>query len=96
MQATIERDSSWAPGSYLIVPVGMGTRDEGTELVQDDWGFPSLASNLGFVPCECGATDGTVDCAHFTATEMIGAAREFINKHLGEPFDASEYFEDED
>jgi hypothetical protein len=94
MNVTVERDSIWAPCSYLIVQVGASTRDEDkTVLVQMDWSFPGLASNLGYVPCSYGDTDGTVDCAHHTASEMIDAARDFLDAHLGVPFDDPGYFE---
>lgn len=52
-------------------------------IVQSDWSYPALASLFGFVPCECGMTDGTVDCEHKTATEMISAAVDFLDAHDG-------------
>ena len=68
-------DSSYAPCGFLIVPQdGDPYDDESTTLVQTDWDFPGVASRMGFVPCDCDATDGTVDCRHHTATEMISAA----------------------
>jgi hypothetical protein len=60
--------------------------------IQSDWDYPGTASNLGFVPCECGETDGTVDCAHHTATEMISAAYDFLCEHDGETFTDPGYF----
>jgi hypothetical protein len=90
MLIAVDTDSSYAPCCYLICRVlnpdaGEGrydwdTRDEGnTVLVQTDWDFPGLASSFGWKPCECGSTDGTVDCAHKTATEMITEAAEFLD-----------------
>ncbi len=93
MRLTIERDPAYAPCGYLIVQLGASTRDdERTVLVSTDWDFPGLAGNLGFVPCECGATDGTVDCPHKTAGEMIEAAQDFLRDHLGEAFEDPGYF----
>jgi hypothetical protein len=48
-----------------------------------DWDWPFVASYFGYVPCNCGFTDGTVDCEHKTATQMIGEARQFIQEHDG-------------
>lgn len=94
MRVTIERDPAYAPCAYLIVQEGASTRDESrTVLVQSDWDFPSLAANLGFVPCsECNSTDGTVDCEHRTAGEMIEAAALYLDTHLGELFEDPGYF----
>lgn len=38
--------------------------------VQSDWDWAGLASSLGWCPCECGLTDGTVDCKHNTTSEI--------------------------
>lgn len=80
--------------SYLVVQKGASTRDDDrTVLVQSDWDYPSLASCLGFVPCEEGCdTDGTVDCTHHTASQMIEAAQEFLDEHLGDLFEDPGYF----
>ena len=88
---TVDRDPQYAPCGYLVCRVhgepghyDWSTRDDNnTVLVQTDWGFPSLASAFGFVPCECGRTDGTVDCEHKTATEMITAAADWLDDHCG-------------
>jgi hypothetical protein len=61
--------------------------DTCVQFIQSDWDYPSLASNLGFVPCECGATDGTVDCAHKKATDMISAAFDYLEERDGTTFD---------
>lgn len=61
--------------------------------VQVDWDYPSVASTFGFVACECGATDGTVDCAHKTAREMIAAAYEYLVEHEGEQAEDPGYFD---
>ena len=63
--------------------------DNGTsDFIQLDWNYPFTASRFGFVPCECGATDGTVDCEHKTATQMISEAYDFLVDHVGETVDA--------
>jgi len=86
----VDRDPSYAPCSYLICrvlnpEVGPGkydwdTRDEdNTVLVQSDWDWPGLASSFGWCPCDCGFTDGTVDCEHRTASEMIDEAKSYLD-----------------
>ncbi len=89
-------DRSYAPCGFLIVRDGCSHRDDAnTVLVQSDWDFPGVASSCGFQPCECGATDGTVDCEHKTASEMISAAYDWLSEHDGESFDAlDDYFPD--
>ena len=82
--AYVHRDPSYAPCGFLIVPTGGNPRGPDTVLVQTDFDFPALASRLGFVPCDCGATDGTVDCEHRTASEMISAAYDYLVEHAGE------------
>ena len=64
-----------------------------TLLIQTDWEWPGIASTFGWVPCfECGATDGTVDCPHRTASEMIAEAGEWIRDHIGERTEDPGYF----
>lgn len=98
-KVVVDRDRSYAPIGYLICLVGSegnwNTRDENqTVLVDTDWDYPGLASSLGYVPCpDCGDTDGTVDCAHRTADEMITAAADFLKEHLGEVFEDPGYFQ---
>ena len=48
-------------------------------LVQSDWDFPGLASAFGWVACDCGDTDGTCDCPHRTAGDMISSAAEYLD-----------------
>ena len=74
-------------GTFLVVA------QSGREiLVQTDWDFPGLASTFGWSPCSCGATDGTVDCDHRTADEMIADARDFLAAHVGDTADDPGYF----
>lgn len=74
-------------GNYLVRrvnPKGETDVDEArTILVQSDWDFPGLARMFGWVACPCGATDGTVDCDHRTASEMIQEAQQVIDANLG-------------
>lgn len=93
---TVDRDPGYAPCGYLICRVVDGhwnTRDdENTVLIQSDWEFPAVASAFGFIPCECGRTDGTVDCPHKTATQMISEAADWLDDHLGEVTEDPGYF----
>jgi hypothetical protein len=94
--AHIFRDSNYTPCAFLIVPDGADPYDdEKTILICIDWDWPGVADRMGAtVVCPCGDTDGTVDCAHRTATDMIQAAGEFIREHEGESFEGlDEYFD---
>jgi len=65
-------NSEWEPAKPMSI------------FVQSDYEFPFMASLLGFEACtECRLTDGTVDCEHKTASEMICDASEFLDKHSG-------------
>ena len=74
-------------GTYLLV------NDDGQELlVQTDWDYPGVASNLGWSPCH-GDTDGTVDCScGKRARDLIASAAEFLDDHIGESFEDPGYF----
>jgi len=98
-QIAIERGGAYAPCSYIICKVIDGDwnerDDKNTVLVQTDWEFPGVASAFGFTPCDCGETDGTVDCPHKTATEMITAAAEYLDDCEGKVVDDPGYFEEQ-
>jgi hypothetical protein len=83
-------------GTYLIVAESeSGLRR--TVLVQTDWDFPGVASRLGWVACECGFTDGTVDCEHKKASDMIQDARLHLDASDGVPCDElADYFQGAD
>ena len=51
---------------------------------QLDYDYPGIASAWGYVPCECGYTDGTVDCEHKSASDMIADAWSYLEEHEGE------------
>ena len=87
-------EPDYAPCAFIIAQDGASPFDEAkTVLIQTDWDWPGVASRMGYTPCKCGDTDGTVDCAHHTATEMIQAAGEFIREHEGESFEGlDDYF----
>ena len=67
-------------------------QDGRKRLVQVDSDFPILASIFGWSPCPCGATDGTIDCDHRTADEMIAEAGDFLRAHAGDTTDDPGYF----
>lgn len=64
-----------------------------TLYIQSDWEYAGLASSMGWCPCECGFTDGTVDCEHRKVGDMLAEAQEWIDDHLGEVFEDPGYFE---
>lgn len=83
-----------APGCIAEI-VNCDNEDE-TVLIQTDWDFPGVATTFGWVPCDkCRETDGTVDCAHKTASQMIAEAGEFISDHYGDTVDDPGYFNQE-
>jgi hypothetical protein len=54
-------------------------------LIQTDWDYPGIAKMFGWVPCEkCNETDGTIDCKHKTASQMIYEASEYLDSKIGE------------
>lgn len=89
-------DSRYAPCGFLIVQDGAdpySSDPADTVLVQTDWDFPGVASRTGFIPCDCGGTDGTVDCPHHTASDMISAAYDWLRERDGGSFpELADYF----
>ena len=72
------------------------TKDEDTfgrgdcvEFIDSDRNYASLASQFGWVPCECGATDGTVDCPHRKVSDMLSEAFDFLAERDGQTFEWS-------
>jgi hypothetical protein len=93
VRVTVDRDSSYAPCSYLLCAVdadgNWDTRDDSrTVLIDSDWDYPSIAQYFGFQLC-CGFTDGTVDCPEHgtSATDMISDAADWLDDHRGEIID---------
>jgi hypothetical protein len=77
MKITIQRGDFGF--TYLLIA------EDGREiLIQSDWDYPGTAISFGWVPCEYGATDGTVDCLHKTASQMIAEAQAFLDDHIGD------------
>ena len=73
--------------------IALEADDGRSVLIQTDWDWPGVASSFGWRPCEqCDTTDGTVDCAHKTASVMISEARAFLDEHEGETIDDPGYF----
>lgn len=85
MRITLERGDFGF--TYLVV-----AEDGRDTLIQSDRDYPGLASTFGWTPCQCRATDGTVDCPHKTASRMIADAQEFLDRHIGDTVDAPGYF----
>ena len=90
------RDSGYAPCGWLVCKVDADgdyqPRGNATVLVQQDWDLPRLAVIWGYVPCVCGATDGTVDCPHKTVSVMIAEAWEYLEEHGETPIEDDTYF----
>ena len=63
-----------------------------TVLVQTDWDFPGTADTFGWQACDCGFTDGTVDCEHRTASDMITEAYDYLMEHIGDTTEDPGYF----
>ncbi len=74
-------------GTFLLIAA-----DGRDLLVQTDWDFPGLASTFGWSACRCGETDGTIDCPHRSADEMIAEACDFLRAHAGDTADDPGYF----
>ena len=80
------------------VPCGMKvTAEDGQDfIVQTDWEYPGLSSTFGGPSgCNCGASDGTIDCAacKLTASEMISLAAEWLNDNDGAEAEDPGYFD---
>ena len=85
MKITLERGDF---STYLIV-----AEDGRDILIQTDFDYPGIASTFGWSPCDCGATDGTVDCGHKAASQMIAEAQMFLDDNIGESVEDPGYFE---
>ena len=55
--------------------------------VQSDWDYAGLASMLGWTPCPCGHTDGTVDCGHRKVGDMLAEAFDYLSERDGQEFE---------
>jgi len=84
--------------SFLITL--LDENKEPSILVQTDWEYPAFASDLGWSPCDCGDTDGTVDCKHKTASQMICEAKQVLLDACGTVVEVDdsfvEYFQSEE
>jgi hypothetical protein len=85
MKITLEQGDF---GTYLVV-----AEDGRDILIQTDFDFPGIASTFGWSPCECGATDGTVDCGHKTTSQMIAEAQAHLDDNIGQSVEDPGYFE---
>ena len=94
--ASVFFNSSYVPCGFLIVADGEDPYGKHTALIQLDWDYPSVASRMGWIPCKCGSTDGTVECkaCHRKVGEMIMEAYGWILDREGESFEQlDEYLE---
>ena len=59
-------------------------------------GWCSVARYYGWKSCEeCDTTDGSVDCLHFSAEEMLVSAGKFLSEHVGEETDDPGWWDEE-
>jgi hypothetical protein len=68
------------------------SEDGRSQLVQTDWDYPGVATAFGWVSCPWGDTNGTVDCDHRCAHEMIQDAYSFLSERVGESVEDPGYF----
>lgn len=63
-----------------------------------DYDHCGIAGNFGWRPCECGSTDGTVDCPDCgrKAGDMIAEATAVLYDHDGDSFEDPGYFDGAD
>ena len=87
--------------AFILESVLCGLQVRNTETretmdFQIDWDYPRLASMFGNhkVICDCGNTDGTVDCSHKTASAMINEATEWLYDNIGLEVDGRGTFDD--
>lgn len=90
-------DHSYAPGGFLIVADEASPYSEkpgDTHLVQTDWEYAPVASRMGWEPCQCGGTDGTVACKECgrEVSPMLSEAYDWICERAEEPFPALDDF----
>lgn len=84
-------DSCYCPCGFLIVKGGTSPMDDAkTTLIQSDWDFPGVAASIGWTPCDCGSTDGTIDCkaCNRKTSDMISEAYDYLRERDGQSFEA--------
>ena len=83
--ATLIQAPEGAPNSSFGL---YDNRGECLHFVESDWDYAALASALGWVPCQCGGTDGTVDCKSCgrTVSAMLSEAFDYLEERDGEEF----------
>jgi len=87
MQAMLIRPNNAPNFCFEVVEAATG---RSLEFIQSDWNYAGLASRFGWVPCECGATDGTVDCEHRKVSEMLAEAFDYLCEHEGDEIEWEE------
>lgn len=70
-------------GDFDIVGLE-GDKTIGSFRVSLDFDYPKIAEIFGCHSiCDCGYTDGSVDCDHKTASKMIEEAGDFLDNNIG-------------
>lgn len=70
----------------------VATEEKRNILIQSDTDVAGVAQAFGWMPCHCGATDGTIDCQHRTDVQMIAEAKRYLDEHLGAAVEDPGYF----
>lgn len=102
MKFIVPSDEQNVPGGFVVRPVSQWNKRSHRKekptredmVIQTDWDYPGLASSMGWRACECGGTDGTVDCEKCgrVADRMMAEAYDWIRAHMNEKFDDPGYF----
>jgi hypothetical protein len=91
MRVVLEQGPEGSPnfcfGLYACETGDGHARSDYVQFVQFDWDYAGLASALGWVPCECGRTDGTFPCAHRSVSQMLAEAFDYLAERDGLGFD---------
>lgn len=83
MKIRLERPSNAPNFCFEVIDVETG---ESVEFIQSDWDYAPTATTFGWQPCECGGTDGTVDCVACDRKvgDMLAEAYDYLCDHEGE------------
>jgi len=87
--AYIHFDSKFVPYGFVIARERIHWRNSPTDcLIQSDWDFAGVASTIGWIPCKCGSSDGTINCkaCNRTISDMLSEAYNYIRARNGKRY----------